>query len=84
MENIIFNKDQECESSSYKDYTQDLFLAPEPKKSNEQHNSLDSFGKKKKYKTKKQIEAEEREKMRYLMILWEKENFLFKLSFYQT
>lgn len=65
MENIIFNKDQECESSSYKDYTQDLFLAPEPKKSNDLHNSSDSFGKKKKDKSKKQIEAEEREKMRY-------------------
>lgn len=65
MENI-FNKDQECESSSYKDYTQeDLFLAPEPKRSNDQHNSSDLFGKKKKDKSKKQIEAEEREKMRY-------------------
>lgn len=65
MENIIFNKHQECESSNYKDYTQDLFLAPEPKKSNDQHNSSDLFGKKKKDKSKKQIEAEEREKMRY-------------------
>lgn len=65
MENIIFNKEQECESSSSKDFTQeDLFLAPEPKRSNDQHNSSDSFGKKKKDKSKKQIEAEEREKMR--------------------
>ncbi|XP_025411665.1 transcription initiation factor TFIID subunit 11 [Sipha flava] len=68
MENIIFNKDQECESSSYKDFTQeDLFLAPEPKRSIDQHNSLDPFGKKKKDKSKKQIEAEEREKMRVLV-----------------
>jgi len=67
MENIIFNKDQEMESSSYKDYSQeDLFLVPEPKRSNDQHNSSDLFGRKKKDKSKKQIEAEEREKMRYL------------------
>lgn len=67
MENIIFNKDQEFESPNYKDFTQeDLFLAPEPKRSNEQHHSSSSepFGKKKKDKSKKQIEAEEREKMR--------------------
>jgi len=67
MESIIFNKDQEMESSSYKDYSQDLFLAPEPKRTNDQHNSTDPFGKKKKDKSKKQIEAEEREKMRYLL-----------------
>lgn len=60
----MFNKDQECESSSYKDFTQDLFLAPEPRTSNDQLNSSDPFGKKKKDKSKKQIEAEEREKMR--------------------
>lgn len=67
MESIIFNKDQECESSSSKDFTQeDLFLAPEPKRSNDQLNSSDPYGKKKKDKSKKQIEAEEREKMRYL------------------
>lgn len=68
MENIIFNKDQEMESSNYKDYSQeDLFLVPEPKRSNDQHNSSDLFGKKKKDKSKKQIEAEEREKMRYIL-----------------
>lgn len=68
MENIMFNKDQEMESSSYKDYNsqEDLFLVPEPKRSNDQHNSSDPFGKKKKDKSKKQIEAEEREKMRYI------------------
>jgi len=67
MENIVFNNDQEMESSSFKDYSQeDLFLVPEPKRPNGQHNSSDSFGKKKKDKSKKQIEAEEREKMRYL------------------
>lgn len=65
MENIIFNKDHESESSSYKDFThEDLFLAPEPKRSNDHHNSSDPFGRKKKDKSKKQIEAEEREKMR--------------------
>lgn len=65
MENIIFNKDQECESSSYKDFTQeDLFLAPEPKRANNEHHLSDPFGKKKKDRSKKQIEAEEREKMR--------------------
>lgn len=70
MENIMFNKDQDCESSSYKDFSQeDLFLAPEPKRSNDQHHSTDSFGKKKKDKSKKQIESEEREKMRYFY-LW--------------
>jgi len=69
MENIMFNKDQEMESSSYKDYSQeDLFLVPEPKRSNDQLNSSDSFGKKKKDKNKKQIEAEEREKMRYIQL----------------
>jgi len=48
MENI-FNKEQEIESSNYKDYShEDLFLAPEPKRLNDQLNSLDSFGKKKK------------------------------------
>ncbi|XP_001952262.1 transcription initiation factor TFIID subunit 11 [Acyrthosiphon pisum] len=68
MENIMFNKDQEMESSGYKDYSQeDLFLVPEPKRSNDQHNSSDPFGKKKKDKSKKQIEAEEREKMRVLV-----------------
>jgi len=68
MENIIFNKDQEMESTNYKDYSQeDLFLVPEPKRSNYQHNSSDPFGKKKKDKSKKQIEAEEREKMRYFL-----------------
>lgn len=67
MENMMFNKNQEMESSSYKDFSQeDLFLAPEPKRSNDQHNSSDIFGKKKKDKSKKQIEAEEREKMRYI------------------
>lgn len=66
MENI-FSKDLECESSSYKDYTQDLFLTPEPRRSNDPNNSLDLFGKKKKDKSKKQIEAEEREKMRYFL-----------------
>lgn len=67
MESMMFNKDQEMESSSYKDFSQeDLFLAPEPKRSNDQHNSSDLFGKKKKDKSKKQIEAEEREKMRYI------------------
>jgi len=65
MENIIFNKDQDCDNG-YKDYSQDLFLAPEPKRSNDQHHSSDSFLKKKKDKSKKQIESEEREKMRYL------------------
>lgn len=70
MENIMFNKDQEMESSSYKDYSQeDLFLVPEPKRSNDQHNSSDLFGKKKKDKSKKQIEAEEREKMRYILLI---------------
>lgn len=69
MENIMFNKDQEMESSSYKDYSQeDLFLVPEPKRSNDQHNPSDLFGKKKKDKSKKQIEAEEREKMRYILL----------------
>jgi len=67
MENMMFNKDQEMESSSYKDFSQeDFFLAPEPKRSIDQHNSSDLFGKKKKDKSKKQIEAEEREKMRYI------------------
>jgi len=67
MENIIFNKDQDFDTSIYKDYSQDdLFLAPEPKRTNDQQHSLDSFGKKKKDKSKKQIESEEREKMRYL------------------
>lgn len=69
MESIIFNKDQECESSSSKDFTQDLFLAPEPKRSNDQLNSSDPYGKRKKDKSKKQIEAEEREKMRYFCII---------------
>lgn len=65
MENI-FNKDQDCESSSYKDFVQDdLFLAPEPKTSNDLHHS-DPFGKKKKDRSKKQIETEEREKMRLI------------------
>lgn len=65
MENLIFNKDQECESSSYKDFTQDdLFLVPEPKRSIDHHHSSDPFGKKKKDRSKKQIESEEREKMR--------------------
>lgn len=69
MENIMFNKDQDMECSSYKDFSQeDLFLAPEPKRSNDQHNSSDLFGKKKKDKSKKQIEAEEREKMRYFLL----------------
>lgn len=64
MENIIFNKEQECENSSFKDYSQDLFLAPEPKRSTGQNHTSGPFGKKKKDKSKKQIEAEEREKMR--------------------
>lgn len=67
MENIIFNKDQDSDTSGYKGYTQDLFLAPEPKRLNDHHqHSSDSFAKKKKDKSKKQIESEEREKMRYL------------------
>ncbi|XP_050548615.1 transcription initiation factor TFIID subunit 11 isoform X2 [Daktulosphaira vitifoliae] len=66
MENI-FNKDHNAESSVYKDYGQeDMFLAPEPKRSNDYQLS-EAYNKKKKDKTKKQIEAEEREKMRVLV-----------------
>lgn len=68
----IFNKDQDGEPSNDKDFAQeDLFLAPEPKRSNDQHHSSssDPYGKKKKDKSKKQIEAEEREKMRYFYVI---------------
>jgi len=48
MENIIFNKDQDSDTSGYKDYSQDLFLTPEPKRLNNHHHSSDSYVKKKK------------------------------------
>lgn len=77
MENIIFNREQECESSSFRDYSQDddLFLAPEPKRSNGQNHNSDPYGRKKKDKSKKQIEAEEREKMRFLFFFFNKTLF---------